>query len=152
MQKVVPFLWYESQAEEAANLYVSVIPDSRIVEVNRQGDRAFTVTFELGGVRYIALNGGPHDRFNDSISLFVNCRDQAEVDAIWAKLTADGGQEVQCGWLKDKFGVSWQIIPTAMMEMLGDGQHPEKAARAQQAMMQMTKIDLAAMRKAYEGT
>ena len=152
MQKVVPFLWYESEAEEAANFYVSLIPNSRIVDVNRQGDRAFVVTFELDGVRYTALNGGPHYKLNDAFSLFVNCRDQAEVDDLWAKLTADGGQETQCGWLKDKFGLSWQIIPTEMMAMLGDGQHPEKAARAQQAMMQMKKIDLAAMRKAYEGT
>ena len=157
MQKIVTFLWFENQAEEAAEHYVSVFPDSRVLNVNRYSEgapipagTAMLVTFQLAGQDFMALNGGPHDKFNDAISLCVNCETQAEIDELWDKLTADGGEEVQCGWLKDRFGVSWQIVPTAIADLVG-GPDPAGAARATQAMLQMKKLDIAALRRAYEG-
>jgi predicted 3-demethylubiquinone-9 3-methyltransferase (glyoxalase superfamily) len=156
MQKITPFLWFDHQAEEAAQHYVSIFPDSKVVDVMRMGDAgsgspgAVTiVNFQLAGQDFIALNGGPQFKFTEAISLFVNCETQAEVDELWAKLT-EGGEESQCGWLKDKYGLSWQIIPKALGEMLQD-KDAEKANRAMQAMLQMRKIDIAAMRKAFEG-
>jgi predicted 3-demethylubiquinone-9 3-methyltransferase (glyoxalase superfamily) len=153
VQKITTFLWYDDQAEEAANLYVSLFPDSRVLEVSRGEDgKAFVVTFELAGQRLMALNGGPaHAGFTESVSLYVSCRDQAEVDELWARLTADGGEESRCGWLKDKFGLSWQIIPTALPALIGDRAHPEKARRAMEAMLGMAKIDVEGLRRAYEG-
>ena len=156
MQKITPFLWFDNQAEEAAQHYVSIFPDSKIVDVMRMGDAgpgsqgAVTiVNFQLAGQDFIALNGGPQFTFTEAISLFVNCETQDEVDELWAKL-CEGGEESQCGWLKDKYGLSWQIIPKALGEMLQD-KDAEKANRAMQAMLQMRKIDIAAMRKAFEG-
>lgn len=157
MQKITPFLWFDGQAEEAANFYVSLFPDSKVVDVSYYEEggpgpagTAMTVNFRLAGQDYVALNGGPEFKFNESVSFSVACEGQDEVDDLWTKLTADGGEESQCGWLKDRYGLSWQIIPTALPEMLGDPDR-EKAGRAMQAMLKMRKIDIATMRKAFEG-
>jgi predicted 3-demethylubiquinone-9 3-methyltransferase (glyoxalase superfamily) len=155
MQKITPFLWFDDQAEEAMNFYVSVFKNSKIISVNRLPEgtpgpagKVMTATFQLNGQEFMALNGGPEFKFNESISFFVNCETQQEVDELWEKLSA-GGEKSQCGWLKDKFGVSWQIIPTALGQLLGD-KDPQKSQRVMQAMLQMTKIDIAALRRAYE--
>jgi len=160
MQKITPFLWFNDQAEEAANYYVSIFKNSKIVRVDRyQTDGAevsgrpdgsvMTVAFELDGQTFTALNGGPVFKFNEAISFVVNCETQAEVDELWRKLTA-GGEEVQCGWLKDKFGVSWQVVPAILDTLLRDPD-PVKAGRAWQAMLAMKKIDIAELQRAYEG-
>ena len=157
MQKITTFLTYDSQAEEAANLYVSVFKNSKVVDVTRYGEgaplpkgSAMSVTFVLDGQEYYALNGGPHFTFSEGISLFVTCETQEEVDYFWEKLSegADPGAQ-QCGWLKDRFGVSWQIIPTALGRLLGD-KDPRKAQNVMQAMLQMKRIDIAGLRRAYE--
>jgi len=150
MPEITPFLWYDHQAEEAANFYVSLFPDSRVLEVTRNGDAAFVVTFELRGQRVIALNGGPDYRLTEAFSFYVGCADQAEVDRLWDALTADGGEESRCGWLKDRYGLSWQIIPEEMPKLLGDPD-PERAGRVGEAMMKMAKIDLQALRDAHAG-
>jgi predicted 3-demethylubiquinone-9 3-methyltransferase (glyoxalase superfamily) len=151
MQKIVPFLWFDCQAEEAMNYYASVIPDSEVVSVMRGPDgKVLTGTVRLAGQEFMALNGGPQFRFTEAISLFVRCETQAEVDRLWATLTADGGEESQCGWLKDKYGLSWQIIPNRLGELLGDPD-PERAGRAMQAMLGMRKIDVAGLEKAAAG-
>lgn len=154
MQKITTFLTYNSQAEEAVNLYVSLFKNSRITNISRFGEGApvpagtvMSVAFELEGQEFMALNGGPHFTFSDGISLFVSCQTQAEVDELWEKLSA-GGEKGPCGWLKDRFGVSWQIIPTVLGELLGD-KDPSKAQAALQAMLQMSKIDIAALRRAH---
>jgi predicted 3-demethylubiquinone-9 3-methyltransferase (glyoxalase superfamily) len=154
MQKITPFLWYDGQAEDAMNHYVSIFKNSKIVNVIRCGDHGpgpkgsvLTGTFELEGQRFMALNGGPMYKFTPAISLFVNCTSQPEVDDLWEKLST-GGSIQQCGWLTDKFGVSWQIIPTALMELMGD-KDPAKSGRVMQAMLQMTKIDIAKLQEAY---
>jgi predicted 3-demethylubiquinone-9 3-methyltransferase (glyoxalase superfamily) len=156
MQKITTFLTFDNQAEEAVNLYVSVFKNSKILNVSRYGEGApapagsvMSAMFELEGQEFIALNGGPHFAFTDGISLFVSCETQDEVDELWEKLSA-GGEKGPCGWLKDRFGVSWQIIPTALGQMLGD-KDPQKSQRAMQAMLKMTKIDIAALRQAFEG-
>ena len=156
MQKITPFLWFDSNAEEAANFYTSIFKNSKILNVARYGEAgpgpkgsAMTVTFQLDGQQFIALNGGPHYTFSPAISFFVNCETQAEVDEFWNKLSA-GGKEVQCGWLQDKFGVSWQIIPNALMELMSD-KDPVKSQRVFKAMLQMTKIDIAGLKRAYRG-
>src|SRR5438445_1060721 len=138
MLKITPFLWFDDNAEEAMRFYVSIFPDSKILSVSRYGEggpgpagTVMTGTFQLQGQEVMALNGGPHFKFTEAISFFVSCETQDEVDALWEKLT-DGGEEVQCGWLKDRFGLSWQIVPTALGEMLGD-KDPEKAGRVMQA-------------------
>jgi len=157
MQKVSPFLWFDGQAEEAASFYTSLLPNSRITSVSRYGEggpapkgTAMSVTFELDGHEYMALNGGPHFKFTPAISLFVKCESQEEVDRYWDALIAGGGQAERCGWLKDRFGLSWQIIPTVLGQLLQDKDRA-KAGRVMQAMMQMTKIDIAGLRRAYEG-
>ena len=151
MKKITPFLWFESQAEEAMNFYASVFKNSKVLGVSRgPNGQAQSVTFELEGQEFVGFNAGPEFKFNESISFFVDCKDQAEVDYYWQRLTADGGEESQCGWLKDKFGLSWQIIPSALGEMLGDPD-PEKAKRAMEAMLKMRKIVIANLKKAYEG-
>ena len=156
MQKIVPFLWFNDQAEEAMNHYISIFPDSKVVSIMRYGDAGpgpkgtvMSVTFQLAGQEFMALNGGPQFKFTEAISLFVNCETQEEVDELWAKLS-EGGEAGPCGWLKDKYGLSWQIVPTALGEMLQD-QDAEKADRVRRAMLQMSKIDLAGLRKAYYG-
>lgn len=156
MQKITPFLWFDTQAEEAAEFYVSLFKNSKILGKTyyseagpRPAGSVLTVSFQLEGQQYVALNGGPHFTFSEAISFQVDCLDQAEVDELWDKLT-DGGEESMCGWLKDKFGLSWQITPRGLGEMISspDG---EKAARATQAMLQMKKIDLAKIQQAYLG-
>jgi predicted 3-demethylubiquinone-9 3-methyltransferase (glyoxalase superfamily) len=157
MATVTPFLWFDGQAEEAAEFYASVFANSHTVNVARypEGTRApagsvMTVTFEIEGQEFIALNGGPHFKFTEAVSFLVNCDTQEEADELWDKLTADGGEESQCGWLKDKFGLSWQIVPKGLHDLIGDPD-PEKARRATEAMMQMRRIDLAEIRRASAG-
>ena len=151
MNKITPFLWFETEAEEAMNLYVSIFRNSKVLGVTPgPNGRAMSVNFELEGQEFIGLNAGPQFKFNEAISFFVSCTTQAEVDELWEKLTADGGEEGNCGWLKDKYGLSWQIIPTALSELLGDPDR-EKAGRAMQAMLQMKKIDIQGLKQAYEG-
>ena len=157
MPKITPFLWFDNQAEEAAALYTSVFPDSKITEVQRYGSggpgpegAAMIVQFQLDGQDFTALNGGPeHYTFNESVSFVVDCKDQADVDHYWEALTADGGQPGPCGWLKDKFGLSWQIVPAALNELLSDPD-PGRSSRAMQAMLKMTKIDVAELRAAAD--
>jgi predicted 3-demethylubiquinone-9 3-methyltransferase (glyoxalase superfamily) len=155
MQKITTFLTFNNQAEEAVNLYVSVFKNSKITNVSRYGEGSpgpagsvMSINFILEGQEFMALNGGPHFTFTDGISLYIDCQTQAEVDELWEKLSAGGGKG-QCGWLKDRFGVSWQIIPSALGELLGD-KDPRKAQNVMQAMLQMTKIDIAGLRRAYE--
>jgi predicted 3-demethylubiquinone-9 3-methyltransferase (glyoxalase superfamily) len=150
MKKITPFLWFNNQAEEAANFYVSIFKNSRIVSFSRRGDGSVSGgTFQLDGQEFLAFNGGPQFTFSPGISMFVNCETQEEVDDLWEKLS-EGGEKIQCGWLKDKFGLSWQVIPRVLKEMLGD-QDREKAARVMQAMLQMKKIDIAGLQRAYDG-
>ena len=149
MKKITPFLWFDTQAEEAMNFYVSVFKNSKVNRVARGPDgKAFTVSFELDGQEFMGLNAGPQFKFNEAVSFFVNCENQAEVDELWAKLTADGGEESMCGWLKDKYGLSWQIIPKALGELMGDPD-PVKSQRVMQAMLQMQKIIVADLESAY---
>ncbi|MGZ4120123.1 MAG: VOC family protein [Actinomycetota bacterium] len=156
MQKITPFLWFDDQAEEAANYYVSIFKDSKVVNVSYYGDampemqgKVLTVAFELAGQAFTALNGGPAFAFTEAISFYVDCESQAEVDELWEKLS-DGGSEGQCGWLKDKYGLSWQIVPKALIEMMNDPD-PARAQRVTKAMLQMSKIDIEGLKRAYEG-
>ena len=152
MQKITPFLMFNDQAEEAAKLYTSVFKNSKIGAINRGPDgKATSVTFEVEGQPFLAFNGGPHFKFSEGISLFVDCESQAEVDTLWEQLAAGGGRYKQCGWLEDRFGVSWQIIPSVLMRMMGD-KDPAKAGRVVQAMLGMVKIDIAGLQRAYEGS
>jgi predicted 3-demethylubiquinone-9 3-methyltransferase (glyoxalase superfamily) len=155
MQKITPFLWYDNNAEEAVNHYISIFKNSKITKIARYGDAGpgrkgsvMTIAFQLEGQDFIALNGGPIFKFNEAISFSVDCKTQQEVDELWEKLSA-GGQPSQCGWLKDKYGVSWQIVPSILVEMLQD-KDTEESKRVMQAMMQMRKIDIAAVQRAYE--
>jgi predicted 3-demethylubiquinone-9 3-methyltransferase (glyoxalase superfamily) len=155
MQKITPFLWFDNNAEEAMNFYVSIFKNSKIVSVSRYGEggpgpagSVMTGTFQLEGQEFMALNGGPHFKFTEAISLFVSCETQEEVDELWEKLS-EGGQESRCGWLKDKFGLSWQIIPKALGMMLQDKDR-EKSKRVMNAMLQMDKIDIKRLKQAYE--
>ena len=157
MSKITPFLWFDTQAEDAMNFYCSVFPNAKVGEVTRSGlgvgepptaGKVMSATFELEGQKFIAFNGGPEFQFSPAISFFVNCQSQDEVDELWEKL-AHGGQEGQCGWVRDQFGVWWQIIPTALGEMLSDSDQ-EKSQRVMQAMLQMEKIDIAALQNAYD--
>lgn len=155
MKKITPFLWFDHQAEEAMNFYVSIFKNARVGEIRRYGDAGpgpkgsvMTASFQLEGQYFVALNGGPHYQFTPAISLFVDCADQAEVDDLWSRLTADGGREIQCGWLQDKYGLSWQIVPKVLGELLQD-EDPQKSTRVMQAMLQMVKLDIAALQRAY---
>jgi predicted 3-demethylubiquinone-9 3-methyltransferase (glyoxalase superfamily) len=159
MQKITPFLWFDDKAEQAATFYTSIFKNSKIVNIARYGDAGaevsgrpkgtvMTVAFQLEGQEFVALNGGPQFKFTEAISFVVNCQTQQEVDEYWEKLS-DGGQEVQCGWLKDKYGLSWQIVPTILSEMLSDPD-PKKAERVMKAMLQMKKIDIKGLKQAYE--
>lgn len=155
--KVTPFIWFDTEAAAAAHFYVSLFADSTIIDVARWGKGSpyvegsvMSVTLDLAGQQYILFNGGSHFKLNESFSLFVSCEDQAEVDRLWHALTADGGSPSQCSWLKDKFGVSWQIVPKALMRLLGDPDSA-KAGRVMQAMMTMTKIDVAELERAAAG-
>ena len=155
MQKIVPFLWFDGNAEEAMNFYVSIFKNSRVVSVTRYGDAGpgpkgtvMSCTFQLEGQDFYALNGGPQFKFTPAISLFVNCETQQEIDALWKTLSA-GGREDQCGWLQDKYGLSWQIIPTVLGKMLGD-KDAKKATAAMKAMLQMKKLDIKDLQQAYD--
>src|SRR6266513_1215896 len=163
MQKITPFLWFDDQAEEAAKFYTSTCKNSKVGKILRYGEEAarvsesgrpvgsvLTIEFEITGQKFVALNGGPQFKFNESVSFVVNCETQDEVDYFWAKLTAGGGQESECGWLKDKFGLSWQITPTVLIDMLND-KDLNKAERVMKAMMQMQKIEINKLKAAYAG-
>ena len=161
MQKLTPFLWFDNQAEEAAKFYTSVFRNSKIGKIlcydeasakaaGRPAGSVLTVEFEIGGQKFTALNGGSQFKFNESVSFVVNCKTQEEVDYFWEKLTAGGGQESECGWLKDKFGLSWQVTPTVLIDMLND-KDPKKAERVMKAMMQMQKIEINKLKAAYAG-
>jgi predicted 3-demethylubiquinone-9 3-methyltransferase (glyoxalase superfamily) len=158
MSKITPCLWFDGEAEEAANVYVSLLPDSRIETVQRntidgpagKAGTVLVVEFTLAGQRFMALNGGTRFEYTHAISFKIDCADQAEVDRLWEALLSSGGQAERCGWLKDRYGVSWQIVPTALPKYLG-GANPEGAKRAMQAMLQMVKLDIEGLRKAYEG-
>ena len=156
MQKIVPNLWFDTEAEEAASFYTSIFKNSRVTNVQRYGEAGprpagmvMVVSFQLEGQDFTGLNGGPEFKFNEAVSLLVNCETQGEVDEFWEKLSA-GGEKGPCGWLKDKFGLSWQIVPTVLDEMLQD-EDADKATRVMKAMLQMTKIDIGELEKAYKG-
>jgi predicted 3-demethylubiquinone-9 3-methyltransferase (glyoxalase superfamily) len=153
MQRITPFLWFEHQAEEAANFYVSIFPNSRVGKITRYGNAGpgppgsvMTVEFQLDGLTFVALNGGPTFKFTEAISFVVNCETQEEIDAYWDRLSA-GGSDLQCGWLKDKFGLSWQIVPTVLPQILSNPD-PNKAQRTMKAMLGMKKLDIRALKEA----
>jgi predicted 3-demethylubiquinone-9 3-methyltransferase (glyoxalase superfamily) len=162
LQRITPFLWFDTQAEEAVSFYTSVFKNSRIVSVARYGEAGaevsgrprgtvMTIAFQLDGQEFVALNGGPHFKFTEAISLVVNCESQDEVDYFWETLSNGGDEKAQqCGWLKDRYGVSWQVVPFALRRFVG-GPDPEKSQRAMKAMLQMKKIDIEGLREAYEG-
>jgi predicted 3-demethylubiquinone-9 3-methyltransferase (glyoxalase superfamily) len=161
MQKITPFLWFDHQAEEAAKFYTSVFKNSKVGTILRYDEAAakasgrpvgsvLTIEFEIEGQKFTALNGGPQFKFNESVSFVVYCETQDEVDYFWQKLTAEGGQESECGWLRDKFGLSWQVTPTVLIKMLHD-KDPKKSGRVMNAMMQMQKIDISKLKAAYAG-
>jgi predicted 3-demethylubiquinone-9 3-methyltransferase (glyoxalase superfamily) len=154
MSKITPFLWFDGRAEEAMNFYVAIFKNSNVVSISRYGEAgpgpkgtAMSATFQLDGQQFIALNGGPLFNFSPAVSFFINCETQQEVDELWEKLS-EGGEKLRCGWLKDKFGLSWQVIPSALGEMLQD-KDPEKAKNVMEAMLQMQKIDIETLRHAY---
>jgi predicted 3-demethylubiquinone-9 3-methyltransferase (glyoxalase superfamily) len=156
MPKISPFLWFDHQAEEAAHFYVSIFKNSTILKISRYGEAGpgpagsvMVVNFQIEGQDFMALNAGPLFKFTEAISFVINCQTQEEVDYFWSKLIANGGQESQCGWLKDKFGLSWQVTPTILGELLAD-KDPKKAQRVMQAMLQMKKIDIAALQRAAQ--
>ena len=155
MKKITPFLWFDGKAEEAMNFYISIFKNSKVVSVTRYGETGpgpkgtvMTAKFELNGQEFIALNGGPQFTFTEAISFVVNCETQQEVDELWEKLS-EGGEKSRCGWLKDRYGLSWQVVPTALVEMLQD-KDAKKSNRVMQAMLQMDKIDIRSLRQAYE--
>jgi len=162
IQKITPFLWFDNQAEEAVGFYTSIFRNSKIVSIARYGEEAaevsgrpkgsaMTVAFELEGQEFVALNGGPHFKFTEAISFVVNCRSQEEVDYYWEKLSIGGDEKAQqCGWLKDKYGISWQIVPTVLVELLNDPD-AEKSRSVMKALLQMKKIDIKALKRAYDG-
>jgi len=157
MQKITPFLWFDGKAEEAMNFYISIFKNSKIVSVTRYGETGpgpkgtvMTAKFELDGQEFVALNGGPQFTFTEAISFVVNCETQQEVDELWKKLS-EGGEKSRCGWLKDKYGLSWQVVPTVLVEMLQD-KDAKKSNRVMQAMLQMDKIDIETLRRAYLAT
>jgi len=160
MQKITPFLWFDDQAEEAVKFYTALFKNSKMGRILRYNEEAaektgrpvgsvLTIEFEIEGQKFVALNGGPLFKFNESVSFVINCETQEEVDYFWGKLTADGGEESACGWLSDKFGVSWQVTPTVLIDMLHDNDQ-EKSGRVMQAMLQMKKIDIKALKDACE--
>ncbi|HEY3756412.1 MAG TPA: VOC family protein [Opitutaceae bacterium] len=157
MKQITPCLWFEEEAEQAAKFYVSVFGGkSRILQVTRYGDgqpgrkgSVLTVVFTLNGQKYVGLNGGPHDAFNDAVSFYIECKTQKEIDQYWRKLSK-GGKEIQCGWLRDRYGVRWQVVP-ANIHRLIDAKHPERAARVMQAVRGMVKLDVAQLERAYRG-
>jgi predicted 3-demethylubiquinone-9 3-methyltransferase (glyoxalase superfamily) len=156
MQKITPFLWFDNQAEEAMNFYVSIFKNSKTLSCTRYGDAGpgpkgtvLVASFELDGQEFMALNGGPRFKFTEAVSFVVNCETQAEIDEMWAKLSA-GGEESQCGWLKDKFGLSWQVVPPILSKLMQD-KDPQKSNRVMEALLKMKKIDIATLQRAYDG-
>ncbi len=151
MQKITPFLWFDGNLEEAVNLYVSIFPGSRVMSMNRQGPGGpvFSATFQLAGTTFMGLNGGPQFKFTEAISMFIACDTQAEIDRYWDQLLAGGGAPSQCGWLKDRFGLSWQVVPSMLGELLG-GSDPARSQRVMQALMKMVKLDIRGLRDAAE--
>ena len=160
-QRITPFLWFDNQAEEAVAFYTSIFKNSKVLTTagyteeasqaaGRPAGSVMVVDFQLEGQRFTALNGGPHFKFNEAVSFYVRCKDQAEVDYYWNKLTADGGEESMCGWLKDRYGLSWQVVPAGMEEVFSDPD-PTRAQRAMQAMLGMVKLDVEGLKRAYEG-
>jgi predicted 3-demethylubiquinone-9 3-methyltransferase (glyoxalase superfamily) len=156
MQKITPFLWFDGRAEEAMNFYTSIFKNSKVGRISRYGDAGpgakgsvMTAAFQIEGQEFVALNGGPLFKFTPAISFFVNCETQPEVDELWEKLS-EGGEKQQCGWLRDKFGVSWQIVPSVLGQLLGD-KDPEKSKRVMQAMLKMTKLDIEGLKRAAQG-
>ena len=150
MLSITPFLWFDTQAEQAMRFYASIFPRAREIAVHRAGDAVISVTFELEGQRFMALNAGPRYQFTEAISFFVSCETQQEIDELWTKLLAHGGSPSGCGWLKDQFGLSWQIVPSVLGRLLGDPDR-EKSGRAMQAMLAMQKLDIAALQRAFDG-
>jgi len=150
MPSITPFLWFDTQAEEAMNFYASVFKRSKVLSVNRAQGKVMSVEFELEGQKFMALNAGPMYKFTEAVSFFVACETQAEIDDLWDRLTAEGGSPSRCGWLKDKFGLSWQIIPTALGRLLND-KDPGRAGRVMNAMLQMNKLDIGQLQRAYDG-
>jgi predicted 3-demethylubiquinone-9 3-methyltransferase (glyoxalase superfamily) len=158
MQKITPCLWFDHQAEEAAKFYVSLLPDSHVDRITRspadtpsgKAGTVLTVEFTLAGMKYVGLNGGPMFKFTEAVSFQIACADQAEVDRLWTALTANGGTESQCGWLKDRWGLSWQIIPTRLHQLLGDP-NPQRARRAMEAMLKMRRLVIADLERAADG-
>ena len=150
MPSITPFLWFDTQAEEAMNYYASIFKHSKVLSVNRAQGKTMSVQFELEGQKFMALNAGPQFKFTEAISFFVGCETQQEIDELWSRLTADGGVPSRCGWLKDKFGLSWQIVPSSLGRMLSD-KDAAKSKRALDAMLQMEKLDLNRLQAAYNG-
>ncbi len=151
MQKITPFLWFNGRLEEALEFYTSIFSNARILNVHRMGDKVFTASFELEGQQFMMLDGGPQYPFNPAVSFFVTVETQEELDHYWYKLISDTGREDRCGWLVDKFGISWQIIPSMLGSVLWGGSDPEASQRAMQAMLQMRKLDIQGLRDAFEG-
>jgi len=156
MKAITPFLWFDAQAEEAMNFYTSIFKNSKIVRVSRYGDagpgpkgQVMVGEFELNGQRFMALNGGPQFKFTEAVSFVISCENQEEIDYFWSNLTANGGQESQCGWLKDRFGLSWQVVPAILGELMGD-KDPARYGRVMQALLQMRKLDIATLKRAAE--
>jgi predicted 3-demethylubiquinone-9 3-methyltransferase (glyoxalase superfamily) len=150
MPTITPFLWFDTQAEEAMNFYASIFKRSKVISVNRVQGKVLTVQFELEGQQFMALNAGPTFTFTEAISFFVGCETQQEIDELWAKLTSGGGEPSRCGWLKDKYGLSWQIVPNALGRMLSD-KDSAKSKRVMDALLQMDKLDLKQLQQAYDG-
>jgi len=149
LHKITPFLWFDNNVEEAVNFYISIFPNSKIITLHYRGDTVQSITFELDGLRLVGFNGGPHFKFTEAISLFVSCETQEEIDEKYEKLLAGGGQESQCGWLKDRFGLSWQVAPPVLVDMLHN-KDEKKAQRVMDVMLPMKKLDLAALKQAFD--
>ena len=150
MLTITPFLWFDTQAEEAMNYYATVFPHAKVLSVSRAGERVMSVEFELEGQRFMGLNGGPHYKMNEAVSFFVSCETQGEVDELWNELTSDGGKPNRCGWLTDKFGVTWQIIPKSLGRLLSGGGDAARGKRVLDAMLKMGKLDVATLQAAYD--
>ena len=150
MLTITPFLWFDTQAEEAMKFYASIFPDAKVIAVNRAGDRVVSVIYELQGQRFIGLNAGPNFKFNEAVSFFVGCDTQEQIDELWAKLIVGGGSPSHCGWLKDKFGLSWQIVPNALGRLLSGGGDPARAKSVMDTMLSMDKMDIEKLEQAYD--
>ena len=150
MLTITPFLWFDTQAEEAMNYYASIFPRAKVLSVQRANGQVMSVVYELEGQKFMGLNAGPQHKFNEAVSFFVGCDTQQEIDTLWNKLTADGGSPSRCGWLTDKFGLSWQIIPKNLGSLLGGGGDPARAKRVLDAMLQMDKLDECRLQEAYD--